>query len=323
MPNHPGKLGQAGDGYSAATTSMHVAYEVANQPSQSSAEQRPQAVTGTAPLGVDTTQSFLRWAGGKRWLLHHLPRILGNFEVRGYHEPFLGGGSVFLGTQIAGKAYLSDVNEELIETYIQVRDNPELIAKYLDAHVNTSEHYYAVRATSPEDPATRAARFIYLNHTSYNGIYRVNLSGQYNVPYGNRTWGGLPSSELLSAVSRKLSDALIAVSDFEGVLENIQQGDLVFLDPPYTVTHNNNGFIKYNQHLFSFKDQERLSRVIDGVRERGAYYILTNAAHESIAALFDKGDRRLELKRGNSVGGNKAKRGSAAEYVFTNIPYHE
>jgi DNA adenine methylase len=260
MPNQHGKLRQAGEGCSVAMTSMLVASEATNKSSQSSAEPTPQVAVGPAPPGVGSTQSFLRWAGGKRWLLHHLPDILGNFEVRRYHEPFLGGASVFLGTQIAGKAYLSDLNEELIETYIQVRDNPDLVAKYLDTHINTSEHYYAVRASSPEDPVDRAARFIYLNHTSYNGIYRVNLNGQYNVPYGkNRTWGGLPSAELLNSASRKLSCALMAVSDFEAVLENIEQGDLVFLDPPYTVAHNNNGFIRYNQHLFSFEDQTRLS----------------------------------------------------------------
>jgi DNA adenine methylase len=293
---------------------------VANRLVEGSTEQSPKLSTRTA-LGEDiTTQSFLRWAGGKRWLLHHLPGILGSLEVGRYHEPFLGGGAVFLGTQIATEAYLADLNEELIETYIQVRDNPDLIADQLGTHVNTAEHYYDVRASCPQDPVGRAARFIYLNHTSYNGIYRVNLKGEYNVPFGNRVYGGLPTAEHLNAVSRKLSRAFVAVSDFETVLENVEAGDLVFLDPPYTVAHNNNGFVKYNQRLFSFDDQARLSGVIDSVRDRGAYYILTNAAHESIATLFDKGDLRLELTRGNSVGGNKAKRGSATEYIFTNVP---
>ncbi len=304
-------------------SSMSVAAEAIDKPSESPSAQAPQSATCITPDEDRTAQSFLRWAGGKRWLLHHLADIVGNFEVGRYHEPFLGGGAVFLGTRITGEAYLSDLNEELIETYMQVRDNPDLIAKYLDTHVNTSEHYYAVRASEPSDPAARAARFIYLNHTSYNGIYRVNLKGQYNVPYGNRVWGGLPNAELLTAVSRKLVGTSIAAGDFAAILENVKTGDLVFLDPPYTVAHNNNGFVKYNQRLFSFEDQVRLSKVIDSVRERGAYYILTNAAHESIATLFAKGDRRLELKRGNSVGGSKAKRGSATEYVFTNVPCDE
>jgi DNA adenine methylase len=283
--------------------------------------QRPE--TTLASPEIESARSFLRWAGGKRWLLHHLPKILGGFKISGYHEPFLGGGAVFFGSKILGDAYLSDLNADLIETYLQVRDNPGGVSDYLKTHQNTSEHYYTLRASILQDPAQRAAKFIYLNHTSYNGIYRVNLNGQYNVPYGRRTNAQIPSMELLGSISRKLQGVSIGVSDFQNVVQRVGPGDLVFFDPPYTVAHNNNGFIKYNQKLFSFEDQTRLSKAIDGVKERGAYYLLTNAAHESIAALFEKGDRKLELSRGSSVGGNNAKRGSAVEYIFTNVPAHE
>jgi DNA adenine methylase len=277
----------------------------------------PHDLTGVSAVPA---QPFLRWAGGKRWLIHHLPQILQGFETNGYHEPFLGGGAVFFGTASLGQVFLSDLNGELIETYIQVRDDPESVADALATHQNTKEHYYEVRESEPQGASDRAARFIYLNHTSYNGIYRVNLKGQYNVPYGNRIFGGLPSREILSAVSQKLRGANLDQCDFEKVASRAQAGDLVFLDPPYTVAHNNNGFVKYNQKLFSFEDQVRLSALIDGLREVGAYYLLTNAAHDSIAELFEKGDRRMELSRGSSVGGKQAKRGSATEYVFTNVP---
>ena len=141
--------------------------------------------TDFASQGVaQPTQSFLRWAGGKRWLLHHLRTILGGFAINGYHEPFLGGGAVFFGSMIKGPIHLSDLNADLIETYVQVRDNHQQVADYLETHVNTSEHYYAVRASSPDDPANRAAKFIYLNHTSYNGIYRVNLRVSITFPSG-------------------------------------------------------------------------------------------------------------------------------------------
>jgi DNA adenine methylase len=112
----------------------------------------------------------------------------------------------------------------------------------------------------------------------------------------------------------------LTAGDFETALENIGSGDLVFLDPPYTVAHNFNGFVRYNDKLFRFADQHRLSAMIDTLRERGAYYILTNAAHQSIAELFEKGDRRIETSRKNAVGGNKASRGWATEYLFTNLP---
>lgn len=283
-------------------------------------EVAPQTADSRASRSTESAQSFLRWAGGKRWLVPHLPKIFGNFKIDRYHEPFLGGGAVFFGSSVIESAHLSDLNAELIETYVQVRDNCSQVADYLAPHVSTPEHYYAVRSSKPDDPAERAARFIYLNQTSYNGIYRVNLKGQYNVPFGGRA--NIPSREVIAAASRKLQGVNLTVSDFETAIEDAREGDLVFLDPPYTVAHNNNGFIKYNQQLFSFEDQARLSKAIDGLRERGAYYLLTNAAHISIAALFEKGDQKLELSRGNSVGGKHAQRGSAKEYVFTNLPAH-
>lgn len=279
--------------------------------------------TDSVPKPAEPTAPFLRWAGGKRWLLPRLPELLGGFKINNYHEPFLGGGALFLGLRIAGHAHLADLNQELIETYQLVRDEHERIGKLLSELENTSEQYYAIRGSKSPDPVRRAANFIYLNHTSFNGIYRVNLKGEYNVPFGNRTNASLPSAELLTAASKKLANATLSVSDFSAVSTTVGAGDLVFLDPPYTVAHNNNGFIKYNQRLFSFEDQTRLSGVIDDIRSRGAYYVLTNAAHKSIATLFEKGDRRLELSRGNSIGGLKATRGSANEYFFTNIPEKE
>lgn len=286
-------------------------------------EARPLALEPhpTQEKPAQPTQSFLRWAGGKRWLLSHLPSILGPFKINRYHEPFLGGGAVFFGSAIAGDAYLSDLNAELIETYIEIRDNATSVSLLLAEHVITAEHYYKIRESNPADAARRAARFIYLNQTSYNGIYRVNLSGRYNVPFGKPTGAGLPDADALNAVSRKLQGASIKVQDFQATIANVSAGDLVFLDPPYSVAHNNNGFVKYNQRLFSFTDQQRLSTLIDGIKALDAYYILTNAAHDSIATLFEKGDRRVELKRGNSIGGSQAKRGSASEYVFTNVPF--
>jgi DNA adenine methylase len=108
--------------------------------------------------------------------------------------------------------------------------------------------------------------------------------------------------------------------DFAGCLKFVTERDLVFLDPPYTVAHNNNGFVKYNQNLFSFEDQRRLSDLIDDIKERGAYYILTNAAHQSIRDLFKKpGDALIETSRRNNIGGFNAARGRATEYLFTNL----
>ena len=129
---------------------------------------------------------FLRWAGGKRWLVPYLLDIVDSLEYVNYHEPFLGGGSVFFGLQPKGRAYLSDLNSDLIETYRQVAENPLEVLHALKKHRNTSSYYYRLRSKDESDFVARAARFIYLNQTSFNGINRVNLKGEYNVPFGKR-----------------------------------------------------------------------------------------------------------------------------------------
>jgi len=262
---------------------------------------------------------FLRWAGGKRWLVPQVRELLANTPVVRYHEPFVGGGSVFFSLEPTGPAYLSDLNTDLIEVYRQVRDAPSELAGRLSQYQNTSEAYYAARASRPSDPIERAARFIFLNHTSYNGIFRVNLKGEYNVPFGNRKSTNIPDERWLTKAAGLLHGAEINGGDFERALGEVVEGDLVFLDPPYTVAHNNNGFVKYNQHLFSFADQERLAVAIKDLSTRGAHFILTNAAHISIERLFSPLGRRLTVSRRNSVGGKEASRGQAEEYVFTNI----
>jgi len=261
----------------------------------------------------------LRWAGGKRWLLPTIKMLVGTRQFSAYHEPFLGGASVFLGLRQFRKAYLRDSNAELIATYRAIRDHYAEVAARVLLYGNDSETYYAVRASVPEDKVEQAARFLYLNHTSFNGIYRVNLEGVYNVPFGNRPSPQIPTAEHLRDVAKRLIRARLETGDFAKCLKHVNKGDLVFLDPPYTVAHNHNGFIKYNQRLFSFDDQKRLSALIGEIKERDAHYILANAAHASIADLFDNGDILIETSRRNSIGGINAARGSATEYLFTNL----
>lgn len=260
---------------------------------------------------------FLRWAGGKSWLTKRLSK-LNELEFNQYHEPFLGGGATYFYLQRTSRSYLSDLNEELINTYIAVRDNVEKVISCLRDFKNTKDFYYKIRETKFTERFENAAKFIYLNQTSFNGIYRVNLKGVYNVPYGFRSKEFLDENTLINA-SKALKNASIFVSDFEVVKQNIRVNDLVFLDPPYTVSHNNNGFIKYNEKLFSIEDQYRLSKLIDFIREKGAYYILTNAAHNQVRDIFNNSDSVIQVSRANLIGGINAKRGSTEELIFTNI----
>ena len=159
-----------------------------------------------------------------------------------------------------------------------------------------------------------------MNKTSFNGIYRVNLKGEYNVPYGKKNYDFNSLSTLINSASQQLINTSINNSDFNDSISNIGQGDLVYLDPPYTITHNNNGFVRYNEKLFSYEDQLQLCQFIREIRYKGAYYILSNAHHPEVEKIYDQfNDNVYSLKRDSVVGGTKKSRGIYNEYLFTNI----
>lgn len=263
---------------------------------------------------------FLRWAGGKRWLLPQINELLTDNPVNRYFEPFLGGGSVFFNIHFK-QAFISDINAELINTYIEIRDNLESIIKILETFENTKASYYKIRDShNSHDKTYNAAKFIFLNQTSYNGLYRVNKQGYYNVPFGYRQTYKI-DLENLKLAQDKLKSSIIYQGSFEDIEESISSGDTIFLDPPYTVSHNKNGFIKYNQKLFTLDDQVKLSGLLDTIIDRGAYYILTNGAHETIKKIFDKkNSTMLVVERQSLLGGKNAKRTKIEEYLFTNLP---
>ena len=260
---------------------------------------------------------FLRWAGGKKWLVKEINNFLPKEKFNNYHEPFIGGGAIFFNLLPDNISYLNDLNIELIETYQLIKNNVEEVISELKKFKNNEDCYYLVRSKKYRNEAKRAARFIFLNQTSFNGIYRVNLKGEYNVPFGYRKKDFF-EPENLRLVSIALKNAVISSGDFTNSIDNVEKGDLVFLDPPYTITHNNNGFFKYNKKLFSEDDQYRLSNMIDIIKEKKAYYILTNAAHHKVKEIFEKGDPMVELKRASLIGGINAKRGKYAELIITN-----
>lgn len=261
---------------------------------------------------------FLRWAGGKKWLIKELDNFLPKKNFENYHEPFLGGGAIFFHLEPENSAFLNDLNSELIDTYECLKENVEGVINELRKFKNTKECYYEIRDKKYRIDNKRAARFIFLNQTSYNGIYRVNLRGKYNVPYGYRTKDFF-EPENLRLVSERLKNVIFSDNDFTKCLDDIKKNDLVFLDPPYTITHNNNSFFKYNQKLFSENDQYRLSEIIKLIIKKEAFYILTNAAHKKVRDIFDTGNKIIELKRASLIGGINANRGIYSEYLFTNI----
>lgn len=261
---------------------------------------------------------FLRWAGGKTWLLKSLSKHTPS-SYNNYHEPFLGGGSVFFFLKPRNFSFLSDSNDELINAFIQVKENVEDVIKVLKLYKNTKDDYYLIRDKSYRNKVRRAARFIFLNRTGFNGIYRVNLKGKYNVPYGFKNYNSLFDYDLFRNASKCLKNTIISSDDFELTLGNVQENDFVFIDPPYTVSHIKNGFIKYNEKLFSWEDQERLAKYINQIKAKGAYYLLTNAKHDSVETLYSQIEKPISVNRFSVIGGKNAKREPIQEFLFTNV----
>jgi DNA adenine methylase len=273
-------------------------------------------------MEVKKSKPFLRWAGGKLWMQKHLEELLPS-SFGGYFEPFLGGGSVFIylasREKLNEKILLSDINGDLINTFETVRDRTDELINVLSRYKNQKDFYYKLRAKNEVDSLKKAASFIYFNRTSFNGIYRVNRQGKYNVPYGNKRYKELFDVENIRNVANLLKGVCLKEASFKDVLKYPQKGDFVFLDPPYTVAHENNGFIRYNQNLFSWDDQEDLKNHLFKLNQRGVKYMLTNAYHKSIKELFKNvGDCQV-LERSSSVGGKGATRQRIKEYVFTNF----
>jgi DNA adenine methylase len=233
-----------------------------------------------------------------------------------YIEPFLGSGAVFFSLQPT-KAILGDSNADLITTYEAIQQNWKLVYRYLRQHQSdhSRDYYYTVRSSNPRSIYARAARFIYLNRTCWNGLYRVNRSGQFNVPIGTRS-SVIFEDDCFNDISYSLQAAQLLTSDFEQIIDMSKEGDLLFIDPPYTVRHNNNAFIKYNEKLFSWSDQERLYQVLSRAKNRKVQIIGTNAFHKSVVKMYRRTFKTMAVSRSSCMAANPNARKSFEELVF-------
>jgi DNA adenine methylase len=258
---------------------------------------------------------FLKWAGGKRWLVESAPDLF-SLKYRNYIEPFLGAGSVFFHVK-PERAILSDSNKELIACYDAIRNDWKLVLKHLKRHRkdHSKDYYYELRSFKPRSPATQAARFIYLNRTCFNGLYRVNRNGEFNVPKGTRDSVILDTDDF-KTISLALQNVSLVACDFEKSIKQARCGDLVFADPPYTVRHNNNAFIKYNENLFSWDDQVRLAECLKDAASRGVKIIATNANHASIVELYKNIFTLSPVSRKSNISANRTFRGNYEELLI-------
>jgi len=227
---------------------------------------------------------FLKWPGGKRWLAPLLSHILTPELSKVYFEPFAGAAAVFLELS-PREAVLSDTNTLLVETLMTVRERPTEVVERIWKFTNTAECYYSVRASTPRTSLGRAARFIYLNRTCWGGIYRLNHRGDFNVPFGN-SGRRLCSQAVVREVARRLELAHLKVSDFEVVISQAKSGDVVYADPPYTTRGENNGFVRYNESLFSWSDQMRLAATSRAAQRRGVFVAISGLFHSDVLSLY-------------------------------------
>jgi len=258
---------------------------------------------------------FLRWAGGKGWLSEAVAAVVRDYVEERYFEPFLGSGAVFFSMR-PKSAVLSDVNSDLVTTYTAIRDDVSGVLRELSRLKVSKSDFLAIRESRPVLDVKRAARFLYLNRTCFNGLYRVNKMGNFNTPYGggDRTPELLFDSLRLPLASAALSGAIIGHDDFSVSVSKASKGDFVYCDPAYTTKHRDGSFIRYNESLFSWRDQVRLRELADLACRRGAVVIVSNAADPSISKLYHPW-RPLLLTRRSSIGASSG-RGLVSEYLF-------
>jgi DNA adenine methylase len=263
---------------------------------------------------------FLKWAGGKTRLLPVLRTFLVRQTFQRYFEPFLGGGALFF--DVAPKAaVLNDRNSELIFCYQIVRDHPVELCSTLKGMRISETEFYRLRSEKPESlpPVERAARFIYLNKTCYNGLYRVNKKGEFNTPYGRNDKVSLADEENIRRVSRALKNAQLMSEDYGSVVKQAAKGDFVYLDPPYLPVGKYADFKRYTKETFFEDDHRKLADAFRELSDRGCLVILSNSFHEKIAKLYSDFHREVvEMPRFINCKGEG--RGKVRELLVSNRP---
>jgi len=265
---------------------------------------------------------FLRWAGGKTrsisFLKSHMPKNF--YSIKDYYEPFLGAGSLFF-ELCPSQAILSDLNNDLIECYKAIKEKPNLVSRYLNKHYRESSksYYYRMRYkyNNSKSSVSKAALFIYLNKTCFNGIWRVNNNGMFNVPYGYKEPPYLLNRNDIIKISNALSKAKLYNLDFKEAVKNANKGDFIYFDPPYPPLNNTSNFTHYTKERFSIRDHERVAEAANELSKRGCSVMISNSSTDFVYSLYKKNFNihELELRRWIRTDGKRYK---IKEVVITN-----
>lgn len=270
---------------------------------------------------------FVKWVGGKRQLIaqfrekHFLLPPQFNQTTNTYYEPFVGGGAVFF-EALPEQAVLSDMNAELVTTYNAIKNDVEKLIRSLKGHVHSKDYFLELRAKdiSKLNDIEVASRFIYLNRTGFNGLYRVNKSGQFNVPFGSYKNPVICDEDNLRAVSKVLKNVSILHQDYKHVLKTAQPGDFIYFDPPYFPVSKTASFTSYTAGSFLEKEQIELRDTFVELHKRGCFVMLSNSDTPFINELYaDISDVTIrKVSAGRAINSKASGRGKITEVVVTN-----
>ncbi len=266
----------------------------------------------------------VKWVGGKRQLLEVITPLLPK-QITSYCEPFVGGGAVLFSIQ-PNSAIVNDLNGNLIAVYEVIRDDVESLILSLEKHENTAEYFYSIRDLDRDKKTylsmpkvEKASRLLYLNKTCFNGLFRVNSSGEFNSPFGHYKKPNIVNALVLRAVSHYFNTNKIVFcnEDFAVTLQRLPKGSFVYLDPPYDPVSNTANFTGYNKSGFDRNEQMRLKKCCDDLTIRGIKFMLSNSATDFIKELYkDYNITTVQAKR--AINSNASKRGAIKEVLIRN-----
>ena len=280
-----------------------------------------------ARIIAEKPKPFVKWVGGKRQLLAQFRKLnlyppeQFDSSKHSYFEPFVGGGAVFFDL-LPDKAYLSDLNKELVTTYNVIKNSVEALIVSLKKHTVSKEYFLALRAqeVSSLDDIAIASRFIYLNRTCFNGMYRVNSKGGFNVPFGKYTNPMICDEDNLRKVSKALQGVTITQQDYKEVLKKAKKGDFVYFDPPYHPVSKTSSFTAYTADAFLEKKQLELRDTVVELDARGCFVMLSNSDAPFINEIYSglKNIRISKVEAGRAINSKGSGRGKVFEVLVTN-----
>ena len=275
-----------------------------------------------------TPKPFVKWAGGKRQLIpilnQNIPESFGT-----YYEPFLGGGALLfhiLTDKNGQKCSISDLNSDLVLAYTTIRDRVDSLIASLKNHEknyqkDSESYYYSIRESNPRSEIEKTSRLIFLNRTCFNGLYRVNSKGKFNVPLGKYSNPNIVNEENLHAVSNILQSSRISIKcrDFEAVLRDAKKGDLIYFDPPYQPTSATANFTSYTNKDFTYDDLTRLAELCLKLDSRGCNVLLSNSDSKEVADIFATNPWKItRIEANRSINSNSKKRTGHFELLIKN-----